>query len=402
MTDLRIRHVAILIVLAAVALPNPSCKATQLSEPPPSTVLREVPTNADLRRAAMLSVYFFAIYSSSDWLPEDLRPIELLDAARTLQGDETPYAESRRRRAIANLAAGGLDDPNRREALKILGAPIEDIEELLADLVARKRQRANADPPLATDEAACQSGGIAAIVDLATIDQVFVPAVLDLLAQKQGPAIPGCNGKFSVLSSDYDWWTRKSTVRVGGWVERDFSVVCEKMDPQHWDECSDFFNPTYIALKVGTKYTIESDYSVKPDPNPPPLCTKYARELYEHFDVAFEMPASSGSLKMAWYNQLLSIDSNPLSAGTEHSYGYHLYDAIRSQVGIHEDDGGLDTNEGAVTLKWNATEKRTELELSKTVRFSDRPGIDLSLNAMASVTLRAMSGELHEMACCTK
>lgn len=349
----------------------------------------------------MLSVYFYSLYTSSDWLPEELRPIDLLDAARILKRGEGPYAESRRRRAIANLAAPGLDDPKRREALAILGAPIREIEELLADLVPPPAPSRNLRPsPTAGGAPPC--GVVSAIADLATIDHVIVPAILDLLEQKLGLAIPGCAGKISVIDTDHDWVTMKSTVTVGGWVERDFSVVCEKMDPQHWDECSDFFGQTYIAQKTGAKYAIQSDYSVKADPSPPPLCTAYDREIFEHFDVAFDLPGTSGGLVLAWYKQLLSIDSEKLSPGTGHRYGYHLYQAIRSQVGLHQDDGGIDTNEGEVKLEWDAAENRTKLELTKTVRFSDRPWIDLALNLLAPVTLRAMTGELHEMACCNK
>jgi hypothetical protein len=225
--------------------------------------------------------------------------------------------------------------------------------------------------------------------------------VLDLLEEKLGLAIPECQGKFAVLKTNFDWWTRKATVVVGGWVERDFSVVCETMDPQHWDQCSDYFTQTHIALQSGGKYSVEPDFSVKADPSPPARCASYDRELYERFDIAFDMPASSGGvLTLAWYKQLLTIESKTPSSGAGHVYEYELYDAIRSQVGIHEDGGGLDTNEGDVTLEWNTSENRTEIELSKTVRFSDRPILDATLNTLATVTLRAMAGELHEMACC--
>jgi len=394
MTHLKLGFVVFLVSLATVGF-LAGCSGARPEASPPSD-LRRAATDADLRRAAMFSVYFYSLYSSSEWVPEGLRPIDLLEAARLLKRDEAPFAASRRHRAIANLAAAGLDDPRRREALTILEAPIEEIEALLADLLPKAR----AHRPATAADPACQMGGITDLVDLATIDQVIVPAVLSFLTSRLGPAIPDCIGKFAVLSTDYSLLTRRSSVVVGGWVERDYAVVCEQMDPQHWDECSDYFTETHIALKSGSDYPVEPDFSVKADPNPPARCASYDRELYERFDIAFDM--GDGTLNMAWYKQLLTIESETPSSGAGHVYEYELYDgkAIRSVVGIDERNGGLDTNQGQVTLTWNASENRTEIELSKTVRFSDRPLIDIALNPLATVTLRAMAGELHEMVCC--
>ena len=105
-----------------------------------------------------------------------------------------------------------------------------------------------------------------------------------------------------------------------------------------------------------------------------------------------------------WYNQLLTIDSHQLTGtGTEgHVYEYSLYKAIRSQIGLHACDGGLKTNQGYIRMERRKADPAwTDLELVKTVLFSDRPWLDFWLNLWADVTLEAMGDELPEMACCT-
>lgn len=394
---------------AALALMAVGCHSTRPVKPTPVAPTGGVPPECtgvtpskEMRRAAMLSVYFYSSYATSDWMPAELRPIDLTEAACILAAYEGRLAESRRRRAIANLAAAGMDDPNRCTALKTLHAPIHDIQNLFARTAGVDIRRGGDATP--NDCVVATSSG----VNLYAVDvdaNQMVSAILELLTRLGGEAIPGCKGS-ATTDVDFDVKTWETTATVEASVERDLSEVCPQMDPQNWDadDCSDYFTTTYIAKKIGGTYPIKVDYSVEPDPNPPAPCTKYDRELFEHFDVAFKAPiASNLSIVTAWYKQLLTIDSHELTAiGSEgHVYVYKLYKAIRSRVGLDVRPGGLATNAGTLTVQRSKADPTfTDLKLTKTVLFSGRPWLDSGLNLWAGIFLKAMGGELHEMACC--
>lgn len=89
---------------------------------------RDPVERSQLRMA--FSVYFYAEHDDDAWVHPEFRPIPIDEAARILAAGAMPAddscRESRRRRAIAKLAAAGLEPP-RHSALEILAAPIDDI-----------------------------------------------------------------------------------------------------------------------------------------------------------------------------------------------------------------------------------------------------------------------------------
>jgi hypothetical protein len=381
------------IGLATVLLGASGCRPPQ--HPPPPAI---APVALG---AAVLSVYFYANFSSSTWLPEELRPIDLDVAARTI-ADAGPRAEPKRRRAIAWLAATGLHDPRRRQALQILGAPLGALDEQLDNAAA------SAAPP--TPPAGVHVAGDVAVSTSATVGiyvQQRVTAALVLLDHLWGPAISGCPGDVTLpVDIQKDPTTSATTATVHVSVQRDYSTVCSAMDPQAWDTCSVFFKKTYVAQKVGDGYAINVDCSVDEDPNPPAACGPYTCVLYENFEIAFKS-SSTKTVTTAWYKQLLDITSSDLTSTSfnpvvGHEYDYKLFNAICSQVYGDTRPGGLAINRGYVKIQQRTSDPSwTDIELAKTVLFSGRPLLDPLLNLWAGITLQAMADELYEMACCS-
>lgn len=382
----------VLAALVVVAAQRPGMAA-----PPTAAPARAADTATAQRRAAILSVYFHSHYSSSDWLPAEVRPMDLTEAARVLKSASGRLAESRRRRAIAHLVVAGLEDPDRCEAVRILGAPIGPLVETLRGLaVADGAATALLATPVAANP--CQSGPTA----LAVPTQQALAEVFARLEQLLGPAIPDCAYEFHPAKTAFDLQTGITTAEVDTAVKRDAGAVCQVMDPQNWDadSCSDFFTAVYVAKKTGKDYVVGKDFSVAEDSNPPPPCTTYHRELFEHFDVYFEYPIPPGGLVLAWYKNLLGIDSKALAAGA-HRYEYKLFRSLGSSVYFDVRPGGLGYDDGTITLGPRAADPSwTELHLTKIVQFTGRPLLDWALNLWASISLEAMAEELPEMACC--
>lgn len=163
----------------------------------------------ETRREAMVSVYAHA----ADVVGDEVRVIELDDAAKLLAADVgTAAAERRRRAAIARLAATGVEE--HRSALEILGAPTPEIVDALNPY------------PMVPDW--------------------FREAVVqNLLTLLWGPVTKLC------LSSAPIWHVSRTgnevTVTVRLQVNRTAAELGPVLDPQEWDRCSIFFPQAYVA-----------------------------------------------------------------------------------------------------------------------------------------------------------
>lgn len=349
------------------------------------------------RAAAIFSVYFHAAFAG-ETVPPDRQPLDLREAARILHAADDPMATSRRRRAIAQLTAAGLDDAARCEAVRILlGGSLAPVLEILDALAPAAAGGANDRPRAAPD--ACPL--VHAPIALPPAQRIAEIAAR--LARFLPPA--PCDAEYHPAVITYATKSQLTTATVTTAVRRDLSAVCVALDPQHWDEnqCSAFFPQTYIAQKTGDDYVSGPDYTVAAEPNPPPPCTAYADVLFEHFAVDFSLPPWPP--QVAWFKNLLDIESQVLAVDAAnptggHRYTYALRRSLGSEVYWSAIPGGLDRDEGTITIRRRQADPTwTEIDVTKTLRFHGRP-IDAFLNTSAGAYLKSMADELPEMACC--
>jgi len=310
--------------------------------------------------AAILSVHYHAyaeIHGTA--LPPALLPLE--DAAGVLRAaaGQGGRAESRRRRAIARLAAADVEQ--HEEVLEILGAPVVAIRNAFA-----------------------QHPGF----DEAHREML----VNDLLNDLGGPAVPGCEWKHLLpVVVPHVWGGATATVTVS--VRQPLDRLARVMDPQNWMRCSDFFRNSYVARKEGDAYPVNTNYDAEPVSVPPPAGTRWSEMLFEHFELDWGAGVS-------WFRNLLWIDARP----DLHRVDYRLREAIRSRVGYLEDGrgiaGGIQTDEGHTVVR-EGDGGWASLEAVKTISFSPRPNVSASVvDAWATVLLWAMGGEIADAVCC--
>ena len=210
--------------------PLPPAARTLAHPPPPDAV--------NGGRGAMLSVYFNAHADPDDRrLHPTLRPVPLASAASILARARGRLAESRRIRAIVKLAAAGLDRPAHRDALTTLRAPLRRVE---AEIAAH---------PRATQ---------------AELEQHLYPLLGYTVA------VEGCVRSTPTTVVHFDPSTQITTVQVTAAVrERPLDEVARIIDPQSWDECSEYFDNAYVAEQVAGVYPIDSNFDPKKHPAPP-------------------------------------------------------------------------------------------------------------------------------------
>ena len=362
------------------------------------------------RRAAMLTVYFYAHIEPGAEVPETVRPLPLLEAARILRADTGPFAESRRRRAIVKLAAADLE--RHRDALEILGAPLDAILAIL-----------DIQPPLTLPERE---------------KQIFA------LMNAAGPAVPGCQPGMATTETEQGpnklashcpdplntAGVTKATSTIT--VPRPLSVIRQIMDPQSWDTCSEYFPKTHVAKQDPSGvYKIDSNtHEVDEDPAAPPPGSNWSGVLFEHFRLDWQQLSEDAwqkvfdELPAAWklflptpptmvvpagessFWNLLSI--NTQSGPDEYRVEYCLRMSIHGRIGLLpplqflESVGGIDVDEGHSEAATNPASGEVKLTGVKYIRFAGwfPPLSDVWLNVWAEVFLDAMGGELEESVCC--
>ena len=310
-------------------------------------------------RAAILSVYYRA--ESPHPAPPPGMP-SLEDSAVVIRNDAVHggHAESRRRHAIARLAAADVDA--HEAVLTALGAPVDAIRNALAN----------------------QPG----------LDESHRQQVVNNLLNGAGPAVAGCEVKDQHTDVELDPTTNITTATVTLSVNRPMADLALVMDPQGWVKCSDYFKNSYVARKDGNDYRWDKDYNGYPLPNPPRRGAPWRGVLFEHFELPPELGAS-------WFRNFLVIDASPKAGCVK----YRLYRSIRSRVGCEPAtgiDGGI-THDAGYTQAKREPDGWTSLKAVKEIRFSDRdayPGLDL--NFWARVLLNAMGDEAADGVCCTE
>lgn len=308
----------------------------------------------------MLSIYHYAYYASDDWLPQEFRPIPLGDAAKILAGERGALADARRRQAIIALAAAPRSAP-RRAALMMLGAPLEAIADALAheSLFDRRARRA---------------------------------AIVALLAKLF--ASPACQATPLDTTVTFDAATLITTVTASVSVNRKIADLAKVMDPQNWDVCSNFFEATYVAKKVGNDYPVNANYDAMNDAAAATAGSQWQGVLFENFALSLD------GISLAWFKNLLTIDFQP--GTTQHILKYSLYKSLRSMIMLLEQDDGITTDEGSARAYQNPLDPTNSsiVEGTKSIRLHAWP-FDFWVNYWTSINLLAMGDEMATAVCCT-
>lgn len=340
------------------------------------------------RIEAMLSIHAHYFWPDGRF-PPDVRPMPLDDAARYLMDDPGRLAPSRQRRAIARLAAVGLDRREFRQALRILGADPEFIEAAIERHELDRRgpsgpERADTEPGVCQDggDESPGAGGGLSVTELETfVCELFrdrTRDVCDYECQHQDVSPPGAP-------------TASYVVKIR--LPRSYKEVAKSIDPQTWDHCSKFYCPperTYLAHKSSTGAIVR-------DPSLPPGSAYSIRTLYEHFVCPLQ------DCKNATFELLLDVATsyNTSSNSYQVLYGRNAF-LKGSMTGIDPSAVGVVVDHGQLS----ATDDPGTGGAVGTVVYADKT-LALTSSLLTGIYHGALDlieaelgGELAEMACC--
>lgn len=238
------------VALGALIVIGLSPPPSFVGHPPPAPV----PGIDDAQRVeAMLTIHAHARSALDPDFPLDPF-LPLPEAVPILRRDVGPAADSRRRRAIAKLAAYGFDRPEFREAIDGLGGDVDFIEARFPDLPL---------PPLER-----------------YIVLVNLLAYMTPLCEWQAHHIEVIPG------SPLEW-----TLEI--LVPRRFYEIARALDPQSWAECLPTFEQSYFAKVEGPCCSADAEVgdcvpSAATDSGFPEVSTTRARGRPTRSRVFFE------------------------------------------------------------------------------------------------------------------
>lgn len=379
--------VAVVVLLTAVSCERAPSKPASLRAANCDAVTPLLNTRG--RLAAMISVHANAFGSA-----EHIELLPLATAATVLECDvqaEGPGAKSRKRRAVAELAAFG----RFREFAGPLGRLGVDPKALETAVRA-----ANPDtfPFLLANPTILEMVVSNMIAEQPTLAALPVPSTLPpgTFAVVDPTAV--CEWK---QEAPFSVWNLSQRIVIGGQISLDVPrrIVRANIDPQRWDECSKLWDPPPKATML-VQPALGGGYQELP--SPPPPGNEYGPEFLREF---FTCNASGCS---AWFRNVLSVaiehktlPSHPSQKGYLTSYG--LTEAEGGCIGSLLDScaGGnvvkTDTDYGWLEL-WE-DKGRVMLVTHKEVAFDNAiaNGISQALFAHAE-----LARELAEVACCFK
>lgn len=363
------------------------------------------------RLTAMLSVHAHARHPDGRF-PRGFTPLPL-DAAATILADDRPapgeahdVPASRRRRAVAKLAAHGLSRPNVAPAAK------DRIVSAIRTIVAGA-------PPAATTTMGVRAAPasiddtVQRIVDRVTPKARARGIGIRAAAPAAEPEAPtqlesALNDEYAALVGEAsDCWTRLavSVPAVGqsasAWVRveigRPLEEVRQSIDPQSWDVCSAFFpyGGTYLADPGGGDYPTSNCQAAEGTAVTPGSVYGWpsAKVLFEHFVTG--VPGFE-----SWFTNLLDIRTTFWPAGSQgpedvFAVSYSLRRPVCGSVlGVPQKiliDGGaaVATRNGDGTI----------VEGSKVIKFAS-PLVNASTKAMFEVLFDELAAQMGELACC--
>lgn len=403
--------IAIAFLVSALFLPAPS----RSDEESAVWILSK---NAADTRAALLAVEYWSDPKRPD-LPEHLRPIPLVEAARTLAADAQrgPYGASRRNRAIVKLTLAGLSLGSdgravheHRQALEILGAPIERIDALIHEIGARPRP----DPTVTLDWDQLLAW-IRPALSLEFFRLLVASSPIPPLVNCSWLGIPSTvsekrHGFQTFPCSDIAAPNDAEVVATTSvMVRRQFQELAELMDPQNWDAQSsppDHCNVYFEETKVVTLNLQSGDWEAHKCPASPG--TAWSAPLQEKFRMEFGQSPGSLSTSVA---TILDIDASPSSNPSNFMAMYRLNEHIFTNIGS-DTRGEIDLDKGYSAVGSGASgtnehkvggEKRVRFTgwKSPATRSNPNPPDDSAYyNTLACYSLKAMGDALQEFVCC--
>jgi hypothetical protein len=339
-------------------------------DPKPPIPIGAAPAR-EKRLAALLSIYFHALPGNPSPSPQ-LEPLAPLEAATILRADQTPRGEWWRRRAVAKLAASDIRNPEFRDAMIVLlrddeGGPFGDpqMRLLMIDYVISIH-------PWATTP----------------FLEALISNFLDTILHPTGSCFVS-----DVTTTVNCRWSGRTTATTTLEVNRPVGALAVDLDPQSWDECSDFFPATYVALQQGGMYPVDSNHNGLPAVAPPWKGSTWSEVLFEHFEMSWNF---LGTFKLSEFKTFLDIDAvRGYGANTSYRVDYDLRRSIWHRIFTSGGPGGIDKDKGY--LQATPSGSWSDVEAEKTIEFSSE-----LLNPAACALLGAMGDAVAQQVCCTK
>lgn len=380
------------IACCAIALLGIDCPAgggpAQLRRPP---VAR--------RRAALFSAYFHALGYDRQRISRRNRPMPLDRAVGILLDDAavSPLADARRRRVTVRLALGGLRfAPDREPVLRFRSqvarlspVPVERIEESIRTRVDRA---VASDPTL--DPSALPRDLLDAMAD--ELFGLLVPSPVPLDEPCLGHTMPKVVVKpwqtaQTTCEHADDSWKDEHLVFIQTELEilRPVDALARAIDPQSWDECSDYFEQAFTVEPVfgGPSGAFEAKCGHS-------LGSAWSDPLFEK--VVFDPNPGDGLQPDAIFSTILDITSVPGPDDYEMRYCLResragIAGSTRLGAGDIEVDEGFARAEPAGTPGWQ------KVTATKMIRFA--PDVT-ELNVLSQVWAYLMGDEIAVGACC--
>jgi hypothetical protein len=348
---------------SAIALLSIAISGCWAIRPPVPPLPHELTNEGRLR--AMLSVHAHYFWPDGQF-PEDVRPVPLEDATRYLAADaasgENRPAWSRRRRAIAEIAAVGLPRHSFTNALGAFGLTPKDI-----------------------------LGALCLQFDCSKLSQVPASELFTRIADLsvvRGEAVD-CASQWKLLqftvapaNASHAAYTAKIT------VPRAVADVGKAIDPQTWDHCSKFFcfpERTYLAH-------LDSTNKVITDPQLPFGSLYSPRTLFERFTCTVK------DCKNTTFQNLLHVEAYDLAPRRQVNYGLEKY-LDGSADGWSKEDVEILIDTGQLWAEPDTTPGWTVTYADKTLLFKS-DFLTGAVNGAWSLGQAELTGELAEMACC--
>jgi hypothetical protein len=316
----------------------------------------------------MTSVYYHARYGPPDDVPEQFRPIPLLEAVKIIKAASGPIAESRRRRAIARLytmpAKGSDFGKIRIEALDALGAPIS-----LLDKSFGKTAREAGRP-------------------------VSFPMALKLLVSTFG-SDGLCERTLPKSTSSAD---SENIISVHSQldVNRPLAELEPVVDPQNWDTCgSQYFAEACVpdldpsgAPVLSATTGLPTCASTHPDPH-----GLWNGVLYENFIYTMV------GLTLVSFDTLINTRKTENTSTGVLEVAFDLNQSLGGRMLLFP--GKCDIDEGGVKLTPTGSGAWRHVEVTKRLRLVfDSEFVTKWMTRLATATFDDAADSVYESICC--
>lgn len=317
---------------------------------------------------AMTSIYYHARYGPPDDVPEQFRPIPLLEAVKIVKAASGPIAESRRRRAIAKLytmpARGSDFDEIRAEALDTLGVPLPLFDKSFGKTATTEGKPVSF--PIALGFLASTFGG-------------------DGLCERTEPKSTSSSDSANIIS-----------VRSQLDVNRPLDELRSVVDPQNWDTCgSRYFAEACVpdldpsgAPVLSSTTRLPTCASTHPDPQ-----GLWNGVLYENFIYTI------GGLKLVSFDTVINIRKTENTSTGVLDVAFDLNQSLGGHMLLFP--GKCDIDEGGVKLIPKGIDQWRRVEVTKRLRLVfDSEFVTKWMTRLAAATFDDAADSVYESICC--